>query len=355
MTRPLYKHDHLSPTKRGWLFMGNHGGFCNMKCVHCYYAFQPNLVFFHPETLIAHANKFRYHYGLEYCDISGGDATVFGKFENGRRPEMEMVLCHCANIGLKPTVITHGQSCTEILVKTFEEAGLEDWLISMHGMAEGHDKTVVNHVGKGAGGWEKLVNNLKYMTRPIRFNTTLLSHNYRELPAMAKYFAENHPPTVWNLINFNPFFAWAGREVIEFQEKFSTLAPYVADAVMVAEAAGWEVNCRYFAPCVAQQWGFAKNCIGYYQTQYDPWEWNIVATERVPMRAVEQLGGMEAACRALIDQAIAKPRANSKCNSCALHPICEGVSEQYQKRFGIDELLPIVGEKITDITHFERN
>jgi len=356
--RPLYKggrFDHTNPTQRGWLFMGNHGGTCDKACLHCYYAFQKNLVFFDLNTLIGHANRMRWYYNLRYCDISGGEATIYGpKDKDGRHPHLEALIRHCANIGLKPTVITHGQNNTPELVAGIEEAGLEDWLISMHGMEAGHDALVVNHAGKGGGGWGKLVANLKNITRPARFNSTIQAHNYHELPEQARWLADNMPPTVFNMIQFNPFFAWAGKDVIEFQDKMTTLAPYVGEAVRIAEAAGWEVNVRYFSPCVAAEHGFERNCIGYFQTQIDPWEWSLVATEKVPMKVVRQYGGQHqtnlAACRG-----IAKRRENDVCKTCRYFGgVCEGPPEQYQARFGIDELRPSIGEPVDDPAYFEK-
>lgn len=355
--RPQYRPkdgDHTQPTKRGWLFMGNHGGTCDKACLHCYYAFQKNLVFYDLNTLMSHANRMRWYYGLRYCDISGGEATIYGPKKDGRRPHLEALIRHCANIGLKPTIITHGQNNTPELVRGVEEAGLEDWLISMHGMSEGHDNLVVNHAGKGAGGWQKLVANLANITRPARFNSTIQAHNYRELPEQARWLADNMPPTVFNMIQFNPFFAWAGKEVIEFQERMSVLAPFVGDAVRIAEAAGWEVNVRYFSPCVAAEYGFERNCIGYPQTQIDPWEWSLVATERVPMATIRQFGGGHGANMAMC-RGIAERRANDVCKTCRFFGnVCEGPPEQYQARFGLDELRPSPGETVTDPAYFEK-
>jgi MoaA/NifB/PqqE/SkfB family radical SAM enzyme len=352
--RPIYKHDHLSPTKRGWLFLGNHGGPCDRACRMCYYAFQRDLTFFSLDTLIAHANKFRHLYGLEYCDISGGEATILGKKVDGRRPDLETLVRHCADIGLKPTIITHGQNNTAELVKGVEDAGLEDWLISMHGLVSGHDATVVDHRGQGEGGWERLVAGLQYCQRPVRFNTTLQNFNYQEVPALARWLVDNRPATVWNLIQFNPFFKWTERPEIDFQEKSTTLAPYVAQAIEIAEAAGWEVNCRYFAPCIAQEYGFAKNCVGFFQTQIDPWEWALVATERAPMEWVKEQGGIHQANMAICRQ-ISDGRANAKCVTCRFFKtVCEGIPEQYQQRYGIDELVPSIGTNVNDPAYFER-
>lgn len=352
-TRPIYRHHHLEPTRRGWMFLGRHGGPCDKACKMCYYAYQKDLTFFDLNTLLFHANRMKYYYSLDYCDISGGEPTIYGAAKEGRRPELERLIAHCAAIGLKPTIITHGQNNTEALVKGVEDAGLEDWLISMHGLEAGHERTVVNHAGKGDGGWQRLAENLRYCQRPVRFNTTVQNFNVTELPALARWLASNQPPTVWNMIQFNPFYAWAGKEVIEFQATMTEIAPFIGNAVHIAEAAGWEVNVRYFPFCVADEHGFSRNCINFYQTQYDPWEWDLLATNGAPMPSVEAVGGVEAARRLFCDQ-IAKTRENEHCASCRFRPICEGPTEQYQGRFGLDELKPVQGEPVTDVSYFER-
>lgn len=349
--RPGSRH-HLTPTARGWLFLGENGGPCDKACKMCYYAYQTALVFYSLDTLMGHANLFRHHYGLGYVDISGGEATIYGPMKNGRRPALEALVRHCAAIGLRPTIISHGQNHTAELVRGVEDAGLEDWLISLHGMEAGHEQTVIDHKGSGAGGWRKLIDGLAHCRRPIRFNTTVQDFNYRELPELAQWLADNKPPTVWNMIQFNPFFAWEGKEVIEFQAPLTNIAPYIGQAVKIAEAAGWEVNVRYFPFCVAQAHGFARNCINFYQTQYDHWEWCLAATNRIKMADIEKAGGLVAARRLYCDN-IARSRNNPKCAACRYHPICEGPSEQYQRRFGVSELTPVTGEPVTDIYHWE--
>lgn len=333
--RPGFRN-HLNPTKRGWLFLGKSGGPCDQACAMCYYTYQEQLTFFSLDTLIAHANLYRHHYGLAYCDISGGEATILGPKKDGRRPHLERLVKHCADIGLAPTIISHGQNNTPELVKGVEGAGLSDWLISLHGMAAGHERTVVNHAGKGDGGWDRLTANLAHCARPVRFNTTLQDFNYRELPELARWLGDHREPTVWNLINFNPFFKWGTKDLIDFQARQSDMAPYVGTAVAYAEARGWEVNLRYFAPCIAEPHGFARNCVGFYGTQVDHWEWSLAATNKA--KRAQAPDGWHAWNLAYCDD-LAESRANPACRECALFKVtCEGVDAQYQRRFGIEEL-----------------
>src|SRR5262245_51096564 len=104
--KPLYKPRTQDIESRGWLFMGEQGGPCDKSCTFCYYAHQQNLVFFDLNTLIQHANLFRHYYGLNACDITGGEATIY-KTRDG---DIVDLVAHCARIGLAPTIITHGQN-----------------------------------------------------------------------------------------------------------------------------------------------------------------------------------------------------------------------------------------------------
>jgi sulfatase maturation enzyme AslB (radical SAM superfamily) len=342
--RPVYRA-HNQPTRRGWLFLGENGGPCDKACRFCYYAYQPDLVFFTLDTVLMIANRFRHVYHYDYCDISGGEPTIF--------PKIVQVVEHCANIGLKPTIISHGQNNSEKLVRSIEDAGLEDWLISMHGLADSHDIAVIDRRGQGQGGWQRLNQGLKYITRPTRFNTTLQAFNYRQLPEIARWLVDNRPPTAWNMIQFNPFHAWGDQEVIDFQVPMSQLAPLVGEAVQIAEKAGWEVNVRYFPFCVAAEYGFERNCVGFYQTQFDPWEWGLEASNRMTAAQIRSVGGAEAARQILCDE-ISRARQNPVCSRCQFRPICEGPTQQYQRRYGLGELHPCPGKLVTDATFFEK-
>ena len=342
-SRPTYRK-HNRPTERGWLFLGENGGPCDKACKFCYYAYQDDLVFFDLDTIFMIINRFRWVYNLRACDISGGEPTIY--------PNLPKVVKYCATIGLQPTIITHGQNCTEDKVRSIEDAGLDDWLVSLHGLGKYHDSAVLNRKGDGSGGFDRLVKGLSYMKRPVRFNTTLQMDNYKNLSEIATWLVENREPTCWNMIQFNPFNAWAGKEVIDFQVPMSELAPKIAEAVEIAESGGFEVNIRYFPFCIAAKHGFAKNCINYYQTQYDPWEWALEATMRLKFEDFSHTG-VEKVRRNSCD-AIRKKRMNAKCAKCRFSPICEGPTQQYQARFGIEELAPVSGKAIQDIIWFEK-
>ena len=327
--------------------MGNQGGPCDKKCVMCYYAYQKDLVFYSLETMMQHANLFRHYYGVDAVDISGGEPTIF----KGIVPLVE----HCANIGLKPTLITHGQNngngwqpwnLKRPLYAEIEDAGLEDWLISLHGAdAKAHDAVLSQE-----GSFDRLIDGLHNIKRPARFNTTIQKDNYKNLPVNV---LKDRPPTVWNPIMFNPFFYWADKSKteIDFQVSYTDAAPYLASAIAELEALGWEVNVRYWPLCIAEKYGFAANVCGYHQVPFDPWEWRLNVTQRTPMESIEEAGGWHEAERQLAGKMMAS-RDNEKCSGCSLTAICDKPPEQYQNKYGTDELTTVTGESVTDPLHF---
>lgn len=347
MMRPLYKprtRDEVA--SRGWLFLGEQGGPCDKACEMCYYAFQKNLVFYSQETLFQHANLFRHYYDLDAVDITGGEPTIM--------KGLPALVKHCTNIGLDTTIITHGQNTNDaffqrvhgMTVAEFEQGGLTDYLVSLHGDTPASHDAVLG----SPGSYDRLANNLGNISRPARFNTTLMTTNVDDLPVSTLL---KQKPTVWNLINFNPFHAWSIKKDIDFQVPVSESAPKVAAAVHALEAEGWEVNVRYWPMCLAEEHGFARNVSGYHQVPFDPWEWRLNATARTPMEVIERDGGWFASERNRATEWM-RGRDNPTCSGCRLKHICDKPTTQYLARYGTDELKPIAGEPFeTDALAFQ--
>ena len=350
--KPLYRK-RRDVCSRGWLFMGEQGGPCDQKCQMCYYAYQKNLVFYSLETLIQHANMFRHYYGLDACDITGGEATIY-KTKTG---DIVDLVSHCAAIGLRPTIITHGQNTRDDwtlgrprpLYQEIEAAGLDDWLVSLHGAGPDEHDAVL---GK-RGSFERLMHGLDLVSRPVRFNTTIQRNNFDKLPVNV---LKDRPPTVWNPIMFNPFFVWSEdkKNEIDFQVSYREAAEPLARAIEELEALGWEVNVRYWPLCIAEEFGFAENVCGYHQVPFDPWEWRLNVTQRSPMELIEKEGGWYNSERKRALTWMQK-RDNGVCDSCTRRNICDKPPEQYQGKYGLDELRPVEGpDELHDPLHFQK-
>ncbi len=343
--KPLYRTRN-GICSRGWLFLGENGGPCDQRCAFCYYAFQKDLVFFDLQTLQGHANCLRHYYGLDACDITGGEPTVY--------PRIAALVDYCAKIGLAPTIITHGQRLAEpwqgnpengTVAAALESLGLDDWLVSVHGGSpESHDKMLDRE-----GSFDRMLAGLAECKRPVRVNTTLTTHNLHDLPH--RTVLPLLQPTVWNIINFNPFHAWSTKKDIDFQVSYKEAGPIVGDAVAEAEAAGWEVNVRYWPLCHAEPYGFAENVCGFHQVAYDPWEWRLSTTRRRPRN---EEGLTPEAVEARESDSTLWGRGNHLCLRCAYRKICDMLPEQYAKAHGIDECKPITGDPIQDPLHFQR-
>jgi len=333
----------------GWLFMGEMGGPCDKACQMCYYSHQKNLVFYSLETMIQHANMFRHYYGLDGCDITGGEATIYR--------DIVPLVAHCRRIGLSPRIITHGQNLRDDfrveggvpLYRRIEEAGLELWRVSLHGgSAKSHDAVLCQD-----GSFGRVIANLDKPGVEVQYNTTLLRTNYEDLPVN---ILKDRPPTVYNIIYFLPYFHWSteqGQIDSAFQAEYRKASPFVARAIEELEARGWEVNVRYWPLCIAEEFGFAENVCDYYQVPYDPWEWRLNVTARTPMERIEQQGGWDRAER---NQAAIWMRGRdcAECDSCALRTICDHPPRQYQEKFGTSELRPVKGPLIIDPLHFQK-
>jgi hypothetical protein len=105
--------------------------------------------------------------------------------------------------------------------------------------------------------------------------------------------------------------------------------------------------------CIAEQYGFAQNVSGYHQVPYDPWEWRLNVTARTRVEQIEKQGGWVAAERNA-GLAWMKDRGNKVCGACANKMICDAPQLQYQKKYGLDELLPIVGDTRIDPLHYQK-
>lgn len=334
--RPLYApHDGAN---RGWLCLGENGGACDQACLFCYYRHCPSKRWHSLDTLIAAANRIRHYYGHKFCTLSGGEPTLY--------PHLTKLIEHCQRIGLSPLINTHGGHATAEYVKHVEDAGVTHWIFSLEGCGASHDA-----VTGTPGAWEKVSANILHPKMPVMVNTTICTLNLQDVLTLGQWLVDHKPPTVWFLMNFLPF-GWQGKDV-DFEVTLRAAAPILASAIELGERHGWEVNVQYYPHCVAAQHGFAENVLGFYQGQYSPWDWDILATNRTTREAIQAAGGVNEARRLAID-GIVHHRLNDVCRGCRNRAICEGVHEDYQKRHGLGELRPQPGELVDDVQYFER-
>jgi hypothetical protein len=307
---------------------------------------------------------------------------------------------------LYPTLITNGLHLAkpENLQK-FVEAGVRDFLVSLHGIGDIHDQVVCK---KGA--YDKIIaaiENMREQGVPFRFNCTMSKPVVPIITEIAQK-AIDYGANAVNYLAFNPFEDQeTGIRTHDNVARYSDIKPYLAEAMDRLEAAQIEVNVRYLPLCMAEE-RHRKNFFNFQQLPYDHHEWDyqswmwtglqpqrmkpggLVPAFRIGFRD-RQIMGMAHKVRdwaegrpvlsrfvfgvqhgiALIEQGIrgkeemyreeavirakhdAGYRYHEACERCAARRICDGFHGDYADLFGTGEAGPITGiPPIDDPTYY---
>lgn len=243
------------------------GQVCNQRCKFCYYAKILDDKT-HPENGFMSLDKIKKicktlveKYNNNAVDIEGGEPTIY-------KDAIPMVK-YCSQIGLKPTLITNALVLDNIeKLQKFKEAGVYDFLISVHALGEAYDNLVQV---KGASKRQmKAIDNMIELGIPFRFNTVLSADVLNQLQDVAKLAVEKGARTV-NFIAYNPF--------MDQQEGRTTKVPSYIDimknltpAIDYLEENEIEVNLRYLPFCVVEE-RHRKNIQDFQQRIWDLHEW----------------------------------------------------------------------------------
>ncbi|MFA6242006.1 MAG: radical SAM protein [Candidatus Hydrogenedentales bacterium] len=264
---PLEKTKSRTLTKRGVLWLGQT---CNQRCYFCYFlnrisdAHHPEHPFMSLEKAKEICKQLRYFYGNTSIDIQGGEPTIY--------PDILELIRYCREIGLYPTLITNGlQLAKPGVLEQFRDAGVRDFLVSLHGIGEQHDLVV----GK-KGAYEKItvaIQRMRELNFPFRLNCTMSKPVVPLLPEIARRAVEYGARAV-NYIAFNPFEDQdAGVRTHENVARYSEIKPYLTEAMDILENASIEVNVRYLPLCMGES-RHRKNFYNFQQLPYDHHEWD---------------------------------------------------------------------------------
>ncbi len=391
-------------TRRAVLWLGQT---CNLRCYFCYFLNRiadtkhPEHDFMTLEKSKAICTKLRRFYGCTAIDIQGGEPTIY--------PGILDLISHCRDIGLHPTLITNGLYLAKPgALEKFKDAGVRDFLVSLHGIGDIHDEVV----GRKKA-YEKIIAAIERMAElgvPFRFNCTMSKPVVPILPEIARK-AVHYGAAAVNFIAFNPFSDQeTGIRTHDNVPRYSDIKPYLTEAMDILEEAGIEVNVRYLPFCMAEP-RHRKNLYNFQQLSYDQHEWDYQSwlwTEMQPQRMKESPlmpvfrlgpGGRdiywsdphafiqwtkdhpirsraylawqrvraaahqwyygkdalyrdEAKVRAKIDL---KYQQHEACGQCALQNICDGFHGDYAGFFGTDEATPVTDIPVTeDPCHYIR-
>jgi MoaA/NifB/PqqE/SkfB family radical SAM enzyme len=325
--------------KRGVTYITD---YCNASCIFCYYQKFLKKKKHKPfQEVKMDVEKQRFYYNLETTDITGtGEPTL--------HPQIRQIIQYCVEINLKPTIITNG-----LLPDTIKELisdGLDDLLLSIEGVGEVHDESV-----GVKGAFHKVLKTIGLLRSEgfnFRTNTVLTKVNMENLPALAEFLVEVEPKMV-NFISFNPHEGteWSKQDNIEFQAKYSEIAPHLKKAIDILNEHGIWVNVRYFPLCILR--GYEKYVCNFRQNQYDPYEWNLIEGFELTREEMKELtqeaineriyghSDEEKLLNHLVSRMLRGNVMASFCRSCVNFLICDGLYSQYARRFGFQELKPI--------------
>ncbi len=256
-------------TKRGVLWLGQT---CNLKCFFCYFIDKiadkehPEHPFMSLDKAKKICHTLRYMYGNRAIDIQGGEPTIY--------PYIFELIEYCAEIGLAPTLITNGiVLAKEDTAQKFKDAGVKDFLFSIHGLGETY-----NHIVGLENGSKKQMEalyNLQKLEIPFRLNCTMTKDVIEQLPQIAELAIDTGASAV-NFIAFNPFADQQdkGARSTENVPKYSYVRDNISGAIDKLESAGIEVNIRYFPHCMLEP-RHRKNSYNFQQLSYDDREWDF--------------------------------------------------------------------------------
>lgn len=256
--------------RRGVMWLGQT---CNAKCYFCYFINRiedhkhPEHPFMSLEKARHICSTLRYFYGNTAIDIQGGEPTI-------HKDILELIR-HCRDIGLFPTLITNGLSLGKPgVLEKFRDAGVRDFLVSLHGVGEIHDQVV--GVKGGYGKITAAIERMRALGIPFRFNCTMSEPVARILPEVAEKAVEYGALAV-NFIAFNPFGdQQTGTRTTRNVARYADIKPQLTKAIDRLEAAGIEVNVRYLPICMAEP-RHRKNFFNYKQLSYDHHEWDYAS------------------------------------------------------------------------------
>ncbi len=389
-------------TRRGVLWLGQT---CNLRCHFCYFldrienAAHPEHAFMGMEKSKQICSMLVSHYGNNAIDIQGGEPTLY--------KDIYGLVRHCREIGLLPTLITNAIPLFKREnVSKLKDAGLRDFLVSIQGIGDTYDQIV-----GVSGSFMKQMQGLDNIIAegiPFRINCVLSKPVLPQLVEVAD-LAIAKGARVVNFLAFNPFEdqQLSGKRSTVNVPRYSEVALVLDDAIDKLEAAGIEVNVRYFPICMVAPrhykniYNFQQLPLDIHEWDYASWSWTGMQPQRMgfgpvsplvdlaastyqstnypgPLKhvvnGVRQLVGKYPKLRgtaAIINGAYtrmvsAKPmeeqkevlyRANGQmradahcrysyagaCERCSARAICDGFHGDYAAIFGLGEVRPIEG------------
>jgi len=250
------------------------GQTCNLRCYFCYFLEKistnsdPEHPFMELQKAKTICSTLVDYYGNNSIDIQGGEPTIW--------PGIHQLVTHCAEIGLKPTLITNGiVLAKKEAAQRLKDAGVYDLLFSIQGVREVYDDIV--GIPGGAAKQAKALENFQELGIAFRFNTVLSKPVLPQLDEIAQ-IAIDSGARVMNFIAFNPFIDQAngGTRSAKNVASYTEIMQYLTPVLDKLDAAGLEVNVRYLPFCMFEE-RHRKFSQNFQQIVYDLHEWDAAS------------------------------------------------------------------------------
>jgi len=337
----------------------NLGYVCNNNCMFCYFKHRKDMVDNPSTSEVKRRLSLIRQLGIKTVELTGGEPTI-------REDILELISYAKKEMGFENiSIITNGSRfCDESFASKAIDAGVDDVLVSIHGNDGNlHDKLT----GRGGSFQEavKTVKNVLQIGATCRTNTVVSKLNYTHVTEIAKTICDLGVREA-NYIFFSPLDD-ATSLTDDLMVEYSKSAPHMKEMIDSYKNKMDTLSVKVIPFCFMD--GYEDYVTDLYQNSYDPYEWdyyNRVKVRRGTMTAnAAALAGMilfmnkkhtlkigfkeslrEGVLRVETYRHCIKPKA---CKECKYEPICPGMWKHYNKRFGLQEVKPIPGDKIYDI------
>lgn len=286
--------------------------------------------------------------GKTHYDITGGEPSLC--------PKIEEAIKYASDIGLAGRMITSGLyllNPDSRKLDAFLEAGLSDFLLSVHGLPEAHNKIVhaPKAISRKKSAFDCLVEVMEELSRrdfSFCINTVVTGHNTdgTHLLDLVRLLADRYPIRIWNFIHFNRYYGWTGESDRPVEDGIEVTCTDAVKAMIPAIDFLVErkiaVNVRYMPLCAFPE-KYRRHIVGVRHYMYDPSEHDNQG---------ETPDSFEARAEKLIRQ---RNKFGHNCFTCSVRPICDGVESGYLQAHGWGEFKPIrCGPSVVDSNHYRR-
>ncbi len=301
----------------------NLGYKCNNNCIFCTEGHNRRIYADLAEEydfakICSEISKFKQE-GFKHITFLGGEPTI--------RKDFIKIVKYSRDIGFKTIFLTtNGRMLSNIdYAKRLFDSGLTNISISIHG----HNADLHDTLTRNKGSFlqtEKAILNLIKLGKAFYTSTVINKINFCYLPEITKYLLIFKPKRI-----FYCFIRIAGNVCDNFETvvpKYADAMPYVYKAIDLANEYKQIITIANVPFC--QMKGYIENVDELY------WDDDI-------KRKIRKIKYTR------IDRKLSPVKSKGRdCAKCCYYLICEGVFNDYIKKFNFDEFKPVKGKLIKD-------